>query len=190
MDQKVPEARQGQDYELSFWTRTAAGEAPIRLWVGRADSGQWPGYMLYTNFMLPPGRDWTRVRTAVTYNGTPPLVVRFWCPPTKGKAWLDDLRLKPVQTRTIDVALDPPADTTGWGAVRWKLTPHDARCAARVVDPKSGQELVVTLYSGDSLAGLQAIVGLKPVTLRLELYPSPGEPVVLDAVEVSYTKRE
>ena len=190
IDQKVPEARQGQEYELSFWTKTADGSEPSRLWVGRADSGQWPAYMLYTNFMLPPGRDWSRVRTAVSYNGTPPLVMRFWCPPTEGKVWLDDISLKPVQTRTIDVALRPPSDAAGWGEVRWKLTPQDARCTARVVDPTSGNDLSITVYSGDSLAALEAIVGLKPVTLRLEVYPTPDEAVVLDTVEARYTSRE
>ncbi|MEE3370534.1 MAG: hypothetical protein VX346_14440 [Planctomycetota bacterium] len=190
IDQKVPEARKGQEYELSFWTKAAGVNEPSRLWVGRADSGQWPNYMIYTNFMLPPGREWTRVRTAVSYHGTPPLVMRFWCPPTKGKVWLDAISLKPIQTRTIDISLTPPPGAAGWGAVHWKLTPQDARCAARVVDPETGQDLSLTVYSGDSLTALEAIVGLKPVTLRLELYPSPGEPVALDAVKVRYTLQD
>ena len=189
IDQKVPGAVKGQAYELSFRAKTAAGPESIRLWVGRADSGQWPGYMWYTNYMLPPGRDWTRLRTAVSYGGTPPLVLRFWCPPTEGKLWLDGVGLKPVQARTIDVPIRPPAGVAGWGAVDWTLFPRDARCRARVVDPESGHDLRISLYPGDSLAPLEVICGLKPLVLRLEIFPAPDEPIVLESVQVRFRSR-
>jgi len=81
LDQKAPGAQKGQSYELSFWVRTTTNREPVRLWVGAADSGQWPSYMWYRNYRLPPGRDWSRLRTPVSYKGKPPVVLRFWCPP-------------------------------------------------------------------------------------------------------------
>jgi len=126
------------------------------------------------------------LRTAVSYGGTPPLVLRFWCPPTEGKLWLDGVALKPVQARTVDVLIRPPAGVTGWGSVDWTLSPRDARCTARIVDPESGHDLRISLYPGDSLAPLAAIVGLKPVVLRLEVFPALDEPVVLEAVQLRF----
>ncbi len=189
LDQKVPGAKKGQSYELSFWARTAVRSGPTRLWVGQADSSQWPGYMWYHNYSLPPGDDWVRLRTGVSYGGTPPLVLRFWCPPTDAKLWLDDVRLRPVVARTLDVPLRPPPGATGWGRVDWKLSPRDARCEARIVDAEKGHDLMISLYAGDSLGPLAAIVGLTPVALRLEVCPSAAEPVILDKVEVRFTSR-
>jgi len=187
LDQKAPNAQKEQSYEVSFWAKTAASGEPVRLWVGAADSGQWPSYMWYRNYLLPPGRDWFRSRTPVSYRGTPPLVLRFWRPPTDEKMWLDDVSLRPVQTRTIDVPLTPPAKAAGWGRVEWKLSPDDARCTARIVDAEDGHDLRISLYAGDSLAPLAAVVGLKPVMLRLEVYPSKAEPVVLQSIQVRFT---
>lgn len=181
------DAQKGQPYELSFWVKTA-GREPIRFWVGRADSGQWPTYMRYSNYVLPPGSDWTHLRTHASYGGRAPLVLRFWCPPTDGKL-LDDVSLRPIQARTIEVALNPPADATGWGTIDWKLSPLDARCKAQIVDAEHGRDLRIRLYAGDSLAPLAAIVGLKPVVLRLEVYPSAAEPVILEAVQVRFTSK-
>ena len=187
IDQKVPDARKGQSYDLSFWVKTSAGGEPVRLWVGRADSSQWPAYMWYSNYFVPPNRDWMRLRTDVSYGGESPLVLRFWCPPTDGKLWLDDISLRPVQVCTIDVPLNPPADATGWGSVDWKLSPSDARCNARIVDAQDDHDLRITLYPGDSLAPLEAIIGRKPVVLRLEVYPSAAEPVILEKVQAGFT---
>lgn len=187
LDQKVPDVQKGQAYELSFWARTAASGKPTRLWVGAAGSDQWPDYMWYHNYMLPSGREWLRLRTPVSYSGEPPLVLRFWCPPTDGKMWLDDVSLRPVEARTIDVPLEPPANATGWGNVGWKLSPPDARCKARIVDSKDGRDLRISLYTDDSLAPLAAIVGLKRVVLRLEVYPSAAEPVILENVQIRFT---
>jgi hypothetical protein len=193
IDQKVAGLPQeGQSYELSFWVKTGKGDDPVRLWVGRANSSQYPAYMHYGNYFLPPSSDWMRVRTHGShrkYAGPPPLVLRFWCPPTKGKLWLDDVSLRPVQDRTIDIPLNPPADATGWGRVDWKLSPRDARCSARIVDAEDGHDLRIGLYSGDSLAPLEAIVGLKPVVLRLEVHPSAAEPVMLEEVQAGFTPR-
>ena len=97
--------------------------------------------------------------------------------------------LRPVQDRTIDIPLNPPADATGWGRVDWKLSPRDARCSARIVDAEDGHDLRIGLYSGDSLAPLEAIVGLKPVVLRLEVHPSAAEPVMLEEVQAGFTPR-
>ena len=73
---------------MSFWVKTDA-QSPVRLWVGTATSDQYPAYMWYYNFVLPAQQDWVRLRIApVSFD-----VVRFWCPPTGGKLWLDDLRL-------------------------------------------------------------------------------------------------
>ena len=189
IDQKIPAAQTGQSYELSFWTKTAAGDESIRFWVGKADSGQWPDYMWYQNYILPADRDWARLRIPVSYDGSPPLVLRFWCPPTDGKMWLDEIRLQPVQMRTIDVLLNPPVHAVGWGNVDWKISPSDARCKARIVDLENGRDLRISLYPGESLAPLAAVVGLKPVVLRLEVYPSAAEPVVLENVEVRFTSK-
>jgi hypothetical protein len=93
LDQKVPDVQKGQAYELFFWARTAASGNPTRLWVGAAGSDQWPGYMWYHNYMLPSGCEWLRLRTPISNSGKPPLVLRFWCPPTDGKMWLDDVSL-------------------------------------------------------------------------------------------------
>jgi len=180
--------REGQSYELSFWVKTGEGSEPVRFWVGRAHSRQ--SYMRYSNYVLPPGCDWMRVRTHGShsrYAGPPPLKLRFWCPPTEGKLWLDDVSLRPVRARTIDVALNPPAQATGWGSVDWKLSPIDARCNARIVDAQDGHDLRITLYPGDSLGPLEAIVGLKPTVLRLEVYPSAGQPVILEQVRAGFT---
>ena len=117
-------------------------------------------------------------------------MLRFWCPPTEGKLWLDDVRLRPVQTRTIDVPIEPPIQAADWGNVHWKLSPHDARCKAIIVDAEKekGSEVRKSLYSGDSLAPLAATVGgVRPLVLRLEVYPSVVEPVVLQEVEVRFT---
>lgn len=186
IDQKVPGARKEQSYELTFWTKTAGGGEPIRFWVGAADSAQWPAYMLYHNYVLPADRDWARLRIPISYRGKPPLVLRFWCQPTGGKTWLDDVGLRPVEARTIDVLLTPPANATGWGNVDWMLSPPDARCEARIIDPEGGHDLRINLYAGDSLAPLAAIVGLKPVLLRLEVYPSAAEPVILKDVQIRF----
>jgi hypothetical protein len=145
LDQKVPDVQMGQAYELFFWARTAASGNPTRLWVGAAGSDQWPGYMWYHNYMLPSGREWLRLRTPISNSGKPPLVLRFWCPPADGKMWLDDVSLRPVETRTIDVPLEPPANATGWGNVGWKLSPPDARCKARIVDSQNGRDLRISL---------------------------------------------
>ncbi len=189
IDQRVADAEKGQSYELSFWVKTAGGGEPIRFWVGRADSGQWPGYMWYTNYVLPSGRDWMHLRTHVSYDGTPPLVLRFWCPPTDGKLWLDDVTLRPVQGRTIDVPIEPPTDAAGWGSVHWKLSPRDARCNARIVHTQDGHDVRTNLHPGDSLAPLVATLGLKPVVLRLEVHPSAAEPVTLQEVQVRFTSK-
>jgi len=75
----------------------------------------------------------------------------------------------------------------GWGRVEWTLSPTDARCKARIVDAEDGHNLRISLYAGGSLAPLAAIVGLKPVVLRLEVYPSTAEPVILGSVQVRST---
>ncbi|HIE28983.1 TPA: hypothetical protein EYP66_17045 [Candidatus Poribacteria bacterium] len=187
IDQEVPEAKKGQSYELSFWIKTAGTNDPIRFWVGRADSSQYPGYMWYSNYFLPPNHDWMRLRVPVSYQSAPPLVLRFWCPPTDGKLWLDDVKLRPVQTRIIHVPLNPPANVTSWGIIDWKLSPSDARCDAEIIDAKDEQKLRMRLYPGDSLAPLAAVVGMKPVLLRLKVYPSAVEPVILEKVQVGFT---
>lgn len=189
IDQKVPGAQQGQLYELSFWIKTAPGGEPIRFWVGGANSDQWPSYMSYKNYLLPAGRNWMRLRTHVSYDGSPPLVLRFWCPATSGKMWLDDVILRPVEARSIDVLLNPPANAMGWGSVDWKLAPADARCKARIVDSEHERDLWITLYSGDSLAPLAAVVERKPVVLRLEFFPSTAQPVTLEKVQARFTSK-
>ena len=63
------------------------------------------------------------------------------------------------------------------------------RCKARIVDLENGRDLRISLYPGESLAPLAAVVGLKPVVLRLEVYPSTAEPVVLENVEVRFTAK-
>jgi len=128
-----------------------------------------------------------RRRTHVSYDGTPPLVLRFWCPPTDGKLWLDDVSLRPVKIHTIDVPLHPPVGAAGWGNVDWKLSPPDARCDAHIVDRKHGKDLRISLYTGESLSPLAAIVELQPVVLRLKVYPSAAEPVILESVQVRFT---
>ena len=114
-------------------------------------------------------------------------ICRFWCPPTDGKLWLDDVSLRPVQARTIDIPLNPSTEAEGWGNVDWKLSPPDARCEARIVDREHNKDLRISLYTGDSLAPLAAIVGLQPVVLRLKVYPSAAEPVILESVQAHFT---
>jgi len=190
IDQKVPGVRDRQ-HEMSFWVKTDA-KVPVRLWVGTATSDQYPAYMWYYNFVLPAQpegakqsfQDWRRVRIApVSFD-----VVRFWCPPTDGKLWLDDLRLRPVQERVIDVPLELPAPAAGWGTVNWRLSPSDAHVKAELLAAKKDHLLRKRLYSGDSLAPLLAVVGRQPVRLRLRVYPSAEESVVLEEVEVGYVQ--
>jgi hypothetical protein len=176
----------GQDYELSFWARTAGPGDFIRFWVGRANGDQYPHYMYYTNWAFPAGQDWVHCRTSVRPEGPSPLMLRFWCPPTEGRVWLDDVVLRPTQERTIVVPLRPPADAGQWGCVHWKLSPADARCDATIIDPKDRRRLRTRLYSGDSLAPLVAIVGLKPVWLRLSVYPTAAEPVAIEEIKVTF----
>lgn len=189
LDQKVTGAQANQLYELSFWTKTDAAHEATRLWVGRADSDQYPSYMHYTNFALQPNDNWVRLRTAVSFGGADPLVVRFWCPPTDAKLWLDDVRLRPVDKREIDIRLTPPPSAAGWGRVRWTLDPSDARCGGRIIAPESGEDLLISVYSGDHIGALEALVGLQPVTLRLEVYPSAAEPITLQRVEAQFVAR-
>ncbi|MBI4578860.1 MAG: hypothetical protein HY718_04105, partial [Planctomycetes bacterium] len=192
IDKKIPEAGHKKIYEVSFWVKTAGAGDPIRFWVGRANSSQHPDYMYYANYFLPPDHDWMRLRTPITwgmYKGSPPLVLRFWCPPTDGKVWLDEVRLQPVQVRTLDIPLNPPADAAGWGTIDWKLSPADARCEADIEDPEDDHTLRKRLYPGDNVAPLVAVVGLKPVVLRLKVYPSPAETVVLEEVQIRFTSK-
>ena len=102
--------------------------------------------------------------------------------------WLDDVSLRPVVARTIEGPLTPPPKAAGWGSVEWKLSPPDAQCKARIVDAEDGHDLRISLYSGDSLAPLAAIIGLKPVVLRLEVYPSTPGPVTLERVQARFTR--
>lgn len=118
------DASPGGRYELSFWVRCRS-TSPIHFWVGQANSNQHPAYMYYQNFVLQPGKKWQRQRISVRYKSDPPLVLRFWVQPTDGIVWLDDLKLRPVQSRTIDVPLTPPDQSSGWGAIEWRLSPSD-----------------------------------------------------------------
>ncbi len=184
IDRRVPEARDLQ-CELSFRVRTDAPE-PARLWVGTATSEQYPAYMWYHNFTLPARQDWTRLRIVpVSFE-----VLRFWCPPTDGRLWLDDVRLRPVQERVIDVPLELPDDAVGWGTVKWRLSPVDARADAELLAADDDRVLCRRLYSGDSLAPLAAVAGRGPVRLRLHVYPSAAEAVVLEEVTVGYVEDE
>lgn len=190
IDRKIPagEAVPRGRYELSCWVR-ASGEEPVRCWVGQADSDQYPAYMRYQNYALPAGNAWKHLRVGIRYKGSPPLVLRFWCPPTAGKLWLDDVTLRPVQPRTISIPLIPPADAATWGTVHWLLSPGDARYKATLLDAEDRHPLRMRLYSGDNVAPLEAVVGMRPVVLRLEVYPSMGEPVELEKVQVNFVSK-
>ncbi len=187
IDRKISENRavKGRKYELSFWVK-ARGTAPLRFWVGQAGSNQYPAYMYYNNFMVEPGTAWKRLRMEVRYKAEPPLVLRFWTPPSDGTLWLDNVTLRPIRERTIEIPLTPPTNAKGWGVVEWTLSPADARCEADLVDPEDGHTLRMRLYSGDSLAPLEALVGLRPVLLRLQISPSAEEPVVLKEVQIGF----
>ena len=180
IDQKIPGA--GDDpHEISFWVKTDA-PAPVRLWVGTATKEQYPAYMWYYNFVLPAQQDWLRLRIApVSFD-----VVRFWCPPTEGRLWLDELRLRPVQERIIEAPLGLPQGAVGWGTIDWRLSPAHAPVEAELVAAEEGRLLRKRLYPGDSLAPLMAVVGPQPVRLRLRVYPSAAESVALEEVEVRY----
>ena len=174
--------------DISFQVK-AAGEEPARFWVGRANSKQHPGYMYYRNFMLDPDDQWARLRVEVFYKESPPMVLRFWVPPTNTKVWLDDVKLRPVQTRVINVPLNPPAIAKSWGTIHWKLSPADARYDASIVSAEDGHLLRSRLYCSDSLAPLAANTGVKSVVLRLMVYPSASEPVTLEQIKLRFVSK-
>jgi hypothetical protein len=182
IDQQVPGMREGP-HEMSFWVKTDAA-VPVRLWVGTATNNQYPAYLWYYNFVLPAQQDWVCLRIAPVSGE----VIRFWCPPTDGRLWLDDLRLRPVQERVIDVPLELPAEAAGWGTAEWRLSPSDARVEAELVAAEEDHLLRKRLYSGDSLAPLAAVVGRQPVRLRLRVYPAAEESVVLEDVQVGFVQ--
>lgn len=191
LDQIVPVASE-VPCEISFWVKTDA-TAPVRLWVGTATTDQYPGYMWYHNFVLPACQDWTRIRLAPLVNpGMLPRldVIRFWCQPTDGRLWLDDFQLRAVQERVIDVPLALPAEASGWGTVEWLLSPSDAYVQAEVIAARQDHVLQRRLHSGDSLAPLAAVMGREPVRLRLRVYPSAQESVVLREVKLGTIPQE
>jgi len=190
IDRTIPveQAVRGERYELTFWVK-GCGDEPMHFWVGQAGSNQYPAYMYYQNFSIQPGKEWQRLRVGVRYKGEPPLTLRFWTPPMNGTLWLDDIEFKPVRERTIHVPLTPPPEALGWGAVEWELSPDDARIEAEIVDAQDGHPLRTRLYSGDNLAPLDAVVGLKPVVLRIQVSPLANGPVALERVRIGFRSR-
>jgi len=182
---KIPSAQIQKTYELSFQTK-AVGSEPVLLWIGKANSKQHPGYMYYRNFVVQPDGKWQRLRVGIRYKKDPPLVLRFWVPPTAGKLWLDDITLKPVQARTIEIPVNMPASALKWAAVDWELSPSDARYDATIVDVETNQLLRTRLYNGDNLAPLAAVTETKALILRLTVYPSVDEPVILEKVKAGF----
>ncbi len=51
---------------------------------------------------------------------------------------------------------------------------------------KDGHRLRTRLYPGDNLAPLASMVGLEPVVLRLQVYPSAKEPVALERIRIGF----
>ena len=175
-----------QRFELSFLTKSR-GKSPCRFWVGQAGSNQYPAYMYYNNFMLEPGGSWKRSRIEVRNRGTSPLVLRFWTPPTDGTVWLGEIRLRPIQLRTVEIPLTPPDNAVAWGSIDWKLSPADARCEAIIVDADDGHPLLTRLNSGDNMAALGVISELEPVVLRLQVSPSAKSPVIVEQVRIRFS---
>lgn len=189
VDIQVPAeaAAAGQKYELCWHMRCRASE-PVRVWVGQADQQQYPGVLYYHNFMLSPKTDWVRRRIEVRLRKAPPLMLRFWVPPTDGTVWVDDVILRPVHEKQLSVPLTCPPGADGWGTVHWKLAPPDARCEAAVVDPDSGEVLMTRLNSGDSLAALEAVTNSRQVTLQLQVTPGPDAPVTFTQLSVRFPR--
>lgn len=75
-----------------------------------------------------------------------------------------------MQERVIDVPLERPETAAGWGTVDWRLSPSDAHVEAELLAAEKDY--------------LLAVVGRQPVRLRLRVYPSAAESVVLEEVEV------
>ena len=180
----------GKPCELSFWVKTES-EEPVHLNVGTAQDNQHPAYMWYHNYVLPAQSDWTRIRIApVLFVGIKSLdVIRFWCETMKGKLWVDDIKVRPVQERIIDIPLELP-EASDWGTVEWSLSPSDTYVEAELLAAKEDRVLQKRIYSGDSLAPLVVVNGREPLRLRLHVYPSAQEDVVLKDVKMGVVKRD
>lgn len=171
--------------ELTFWVKTES-TAPMRLYVGTAMNTQYPVYMWYHNYVMSPKKDWTRIRIVpvMSKNMKRLDVLRFWCQDISGKLWIDDIQTNPVAERVIDVPLELAKNASGWGKLTWRLSPTDAVAHGELISSDDNSVIQKRIYSGDSLAPLMAIVGRKPILLRLRVYPSAKANVVLEQVEL------